>query len=116
MLDYYEYVATWGIYMAGVVGLLAVWWRLTRFIPWYVPRQILRVLPTVLVLVPAPVQVGGIDYAPALFVVLLDSVLVKGADALVALPYVVYALVLGALAVLGDGLFHYWRQRKTAAQ
>ncbi|RLT99305.1 hypothetical protein [Ketobacter sp.] len=114
MLDFPEYLTTWIVYLLAGVGLMAVWWRLTRVIPWYALRQLLRVAVAAVILMPAPVVYGGADWAPALFVLLLDATLVKEADTLRALPFLLYGLILGLLALCADGLFRYWRNKKAA--
>ena len=114
MLDYVEYIMTWAVYLVAAVGLMAVWWRLTRFIPWQTPKQVLRVVLAALILMPAPVIYGSADWAPALFVLLLEVTVAKEADTMRAVPFLLYGLILGLLALFADGLFRYWRNKKAA--
>ncbi|MCK5789423.1 MAG: hypothetical protein CSH49_17355 [Alcanivorax sp.] len=116
MLDYLEYLTTWGIYLLAAIGLMTVWWRMTRPIPWPLPRQTLRVLVAATILVPAPVMYGSLDWAPALFVLLLDVTLVSETETetLRAIPFLLYGLILGLLVLLADGLFRHWQKKKTA--
>ena len=114
MLDYIEYTTTWAVYLLAAVGLLVVWWRMTRIIPWQPLKQLLRVLVAAVVLMPAPVVYGSADWAPALFVLLLDVTVVKDADTMRAVPFLLYGLILGLLALFADGLFRYWRNKKAA--
>lgn len=114
MLDYLEYTITWAIYLAGALGLIMVWWRITRPIPWYTIRQAFRVLFAAPILVPVPVLAGATDWAPALFVLMLDSLLAQDADTARVFPYLIYALVLGLVALVIDGLFRYWWVTKSS--
>ena len=112
MLDFAEYTITWAIYLLAALGLLAVWWRMTRVIPWVTVKQVLRVLVAAVILMPAPVVYGSTEWAPALFVLLLDITVVKETDAMRAVPFLLYGLILGFVVLLADGLFRYWRQKK----
>ena len=80
MLESSEYVLAWLAYLLSAVGVLAVWWRVTRFIPWMPLKQLLRVLVAAPMLIPAPVAEGALEWAPALFVLLFDITLVKEGD------------------------------------
>ena len=87
---------------------------MTRIIPGQPLKQLLRVLVAAVVLMPAPVVYGSADWAPALFVLLLDVTVVKDADTMRAVPFLLYGLILGLLALFADGLFRYWRNKKAA--
>lgn len=116
MLDYTEYTIVWCLYLLAMVGLLVVWWRITRPIPWTTPKQLLRVLLAAPLLIPAPVAVGTSDWAPAIFVLLFDMTLVDESAPLRALPFLIYALILGLLLFAADALFRYWRDKKASIQ
>lgn len=111
MLDSTEYAMAWGVYLLGVAGALAVWWRLTRPLPLAPLRHLLRVMVAAPLLIPAPVAAGMDPWAPALFVLLWDATLVEAGDPARSLPYLIYALVLGLLVVLADYLWQ--RDRKS---
>jgi len=114
MLDHTEYTLAWVAYLLSAVGLIAVWWRITRGLPWKPLQQLLRVLVAAPLLIPAPVASGSTDWAPALFVLLFDMTLVEGSDPLRALPFILYALILGLLVLVADGVFRHWQNKKRA--
>ena len=115
MLDYVEYLITWGVYLLATIGLMVVWWRITRPIPWQAPRQTLRMLVAATILMPAPVVYGSLEWAPALFVLLLDLTLLEDADSTVrAVPFLLYGLILGLMVLAADGAYRYWLNKKTA--
>lgn len=104
MLEQNEYIVTWAVYYGGALGLLLVWWRLTKLLPWVPLKQLLRVLVAAAVLVPAPVDADSVALAPALFVLLFDLILIQEGDALRASIYLLYGVVLGLIALIIDGL------------
>jgi len=104
MLEQNEYLITWAAYIGGVLGVMLVWWAITRPIPWYWIKQPLRLLVTALLLVPAPVAAGRVELAPAMFIYLFDTLLVKGDDTQRAALYLFYGLLLGVVVVILDAL------------
>ena len=106
MLFQKEYLMVWGVYTLAVLGIMLVWWGMTRPIPWRWIKQPLRLMPMALMLVPAPVAADRIELAPALFIFLFDTFLVKGASADRAVLYLVYGLGLGVIVILIDALLH----------
>lgn len=115
MLESSETLMAWGAYLLAAVGIMAVWWRLTRFIPWMLPKQLLRVILAALLLVPAPVSGVHSDWAPAIFVLLFDMTLVDQKDPLRAVAYLLYAQGLGLVALVLDGLARHFLFNRTAA-
>lgn len=114
MLDHTEYTFAWIAYLLSALGLMAVWWRMTRILPWKGLQQLLRLLVAAPLLIPAPVAEGSSEWAPALFVLLFDMTLVEGTDPQRALPFILYALILGLLMLVADGLFRHWQGKKRA--
>lgn len=114
MLEQNEYLITWGFYTAAVLGVMLVWWAMTRPIPWRWLKQPLRLLVTALLLVPAPVAADRVELAPAIFIYLFDVLMVKEGDAERALLYLGYGLLLGMVVVVLDalirGVFHRFRR------
>ena len=113
MLEQSEYATLWSVYLLAMVGILFVWWRMTSIIPWYIPKQVLRIVVAVLLIVPAPVSLGEPEWAPALFVWLFDVVLTQGDNAGRGLNYLLAGLAAALLVLLAD----LWlRKRKQQAQ
>lgn len=116
MLEQNEYLITWGLYIAAVLGVMLVWWAITRPIPWQWLKQPLRLLLTALLLVPAPVAVDRAELAPAMFIFLFDTLMVHEGDAERAALYLLYGLGIGVVAVLLDalirGAFHRFRRNE----
>src|SRR5690606_21226229 len=116
MLEQNEYLVTWAVYYGAALGVLLVWWRMTKPIPWVPLKQLLRVLLAAAVLVPAPVDSQSVELAPALFVLLFDLLLIQEGDALRASVYLLYGVVLGLVALIIDGLIRMvWRRARANA-
>lgn len=77
MLTESEYLIAWGVYMLAVIGLGAVWWRLTRFIGFIWLQSILRFVYFPLFVTPAMVIDGSVRLAPASMIWLLESTIVE---------------------------------------
>ena len=114
MLESSETLMAWGAYLLAAVGIMAVWWRLTRFIPWMLPKQLLRVMLAALLLVPAPVSGVNSDWAPAIFVLLFDMTLVDQRDPLRAVSYLLYAQGLALVVLILDGLARHFLFNRSA--
>lgn len=116
MLEQNEYLVTWAVYYGAALGVLLVWWRMTKPIPWVPLKQLLRVLLAAAVLVPAPVDSQSAELAPALFVLLFDLLLIQEGDALRASVYLLYGVVLGLIALIIDGMVRMvWRRVRANA-
>jgi len=107
-----EYAATWGAYLLAVLGVLLFWWRVTLFIPWVTIRNALRLIVVAPLLVPAPVTDGGLDWAPALFVLLFDITLQEEGNPLRAVPFLSYGAVVALLLFLADMGYRFWRSKR----
>ena len=64
MLTENEYLIAWGVYLLAVIGLGAVWWRLTRFIPVIGIQSVLRFIYFPLMVTPAAVVDNNIQLTP----------------------------------------------------
>ena len=65
MFSFQEYIIGWVIYLFSTVGLLFVFWHLTRNIPWFYFKQSVRLVMATLLLVPAAVEDADLYLAPA---------------------------------------------------
>jgi len=75
-----QYFYGWLIYIVAIIGLLGVWWYMTRKIPWRIVRNVIRLIPAVLLLMPFPI-VGNDDFlAPAFFSSMLELMFVGGGE------------------------------------
>ena len=114
MLQNYEFVFAFAAYYLATIGLLVVWWRITRFISWTLLKQLVRVLVAAAILVPAPVASNMVDLCPAIFVLLFDMLLVKDGDQLRALLYLYYGFGLGLAVWLADALLRQMLSRRAS--
>ncbi len=65
MFSIEEYIIGWAVYLVAVIGLLAVFWRMTRSIPWLYFKQSLRLVVAALLLLPATIEAMPTYWAPA---------------------------------------------------
>lgn len=94
------YMWAWGAYVLGALGLLIVGWRITRGMhsEW---RQLLLVSAAALLLTPAALpDMEQTVLAPALFILVLQSLFESGSFALSALLLLLGVWVLGLLVSL----------------
>jgi hypothetical protein len=61
MFSFEEYIIGWSVYLVAVMGILAVFWRMTRSIPWLHVKQCLRLIVATLFLVPTFVEPQAIQ-------------------------------------------------------
>lgn len=99
----------WAYYLLGVAGLYAFWWRITRPIGWTLVRRILRAVMLVALVCPFSVGEGYLDMAPAVLMVMLETVF----DGLTGFqrvgPTFLGFLVFGAvMALVWDTLCRLW--------
>jgi len=69
-----DYVTYWIIYLVGAIGLLVVWWFITRKIRIKLLRDILRLSAATFLLVPFPVLNQEQYWAPAFGMSVLEEV------------------------------------------
>ena len=72
-----EYFFGWLSYLIASVGLLVVWWRITSFIKFEIPRDIVRLVAAALLLIPFPVSDDSGMMAPAFMMSLLEAMFVR---------------------------------------
>ncbi|MGH1486603.1 MAG: hypothetical protein ACRBCI_10315 [Cellvibrionaceae bacterium] len=65
MFSAQEYIVGWLVYLIAVVGLLFIFWRMTRRIPWLYLKQCLRLIVATVLLLPAAVDDATHYWAPA---------------------------------------------------
>lgn len=74
MFTFEEYLIGWLVYMALIVGVLAVFWWLTRSIPWLYFKQVLRLIVSAILLVPVQIPETDALWAPAWVVGVLELI------------------------------------------
>ncbi len=74
MFSFQEYLIGWGVYLFSVVGLLFVYWRMTRFIPWRYLRDCIRLFGAVFLLLPSMIEEASNFWAPAWIKALLNII------------------------------------------
>lgn len=117
MLTGEDYVTSWVMYLAGAVGLLVVWWFITRPIGIKVVRDILRLTAATFLLVPFPVLNQEQFWAPALGMSLLEAVFgqSQGFNRAGVPVLIVWTFVI-AFYLLVDTLWQRYRQRSLTAR
>jgi hypothetical protein len=70
MAEFQEYSTSWLVYGLAVIGLLAVTWRISRFVPWSYLRGVMLTTTAVLFLTPALAE--SHYWAPAWIVAVLE--------------------------------------------
>lgn len=60
-----EYITGWCIYLVAVLGLLVLFWVITRDLPWHHLKQSLRLIVATVLLVPGIVENAPGFLAPA---------------------------------------------------
>ncbi|UZE97797.1 hypothetical protein [Alkalimarinus alittae] len=63
-----SYLIAWGIYLLSALGLIIVFWRMTRSIPFKDVKKVLRLVGVVLLLTPVDLGLEATWFAPAYLV------------------------------------------------
>ncbi|WP_250658414.1 hypothetical protein [Alkalimarinus coralli] len=63
-----SYLIAWGCYLLSAIGLIIVFWRMTRSIPYKDLTKILRLVVVVLLLTPVDIGLDAKWFAPAYLV------------------------------------------------
>lgn len=96
-MNQHDYELAWGVYLAAGFGLLLAWFFLTGWM-WRWLREPLRVIVTVLLFTPTPVDPANNEYAPAIAITALDVLFKVGNNAWRAVSDLALVL-LGAFVV-----------------
>ena len=103
-----SYLLGWGVYLAALMGFLALGWYLSRRWPYWL-RHPVRALVTVLLLLPWTVSSDSQQWAPAWIIALFDGLIQPDARA----GRAGWPLLVTVLAVtLAAGLEQWYRRRK----
>jgi|GEM_PF-756046 len=111
-----QYVIGWSVYLLAVIGLLAVFWRMTRIIRWFYPRQVLRLIAAAFLLTPYSINEASEYLAPAWLMAGLEMVF-SGLDGFerAGRPTITAALIaLIVYLVMAVGVYVYRRKHPTS--
>ena len=112
MLTENEYMMAWGVYLLAVVGLGAVWWRLTRPIPVRWLQNLFRVLYFALLVTPAVVvEDNPAHMAPAAMIWVLEATLVEQGNIARVYPPLLTALIAAVLIAFLEAILHRARRK-----
>lgn len=103
----------WVYYLIGAVGLMAVWWFLTRKISHMLTRNMVRLVVAVILIMPYPVLPDQSFLAPAVIMSALEGLFVDGGDfARAGVPLVIAILVALLLYILLDLIWRYGLRKR----
>lgn len=94
------YVIAWLVYLLSALGLVIVFWRMTKNITWRRIRRGLRAMAAAVLFTPINIVDEGLWLAPAYLVGLYDFILGNIEKALQAGVYMLYAFVLVVAVIL----------------
>lgn len=119
MFSFQEYLSGWLFYMLCVVALLAVFWQLTKRIPWVHVKQCLRLSVASILLVPAVVEDATLYWAPAWIKGLL-TLIFSGEEgvwpiAKLLLIAVLVSFIIYLLLLIAVHFYRQWRDKKSSA-
>jgi len=100
VLDSLSYVLAWCVYLVSALGLVCVFWRISRGIKLRRTRRSLRALVAVIFFTPINIGVNGAWLAPAYLVGSYDWVLGRSDKAIEAGVYISSAYVLMIAIIL----------------
>lgn len=112
-----DYLFTWVLYLVGAVGLLIVWWFLTKRIRIKLLKDCLRLSAAVFLLVPFPVYNQPDFWAPALGMSLLEFIFgqSQGLGRAVIPIIIIWAFSL-AFYLVADSLWQRFRRKHQLAK
>lgn len=63
-----SYLIAWGVYLLSAIGLITVFWRMTRSIPYRDFTKVIRLVVIVILLTPVDIGLDASWFAPAYLV------------------------------------------------
>lgn len=107
MFTFEEYLVGWVVYMALIIGVLAVFWWLTKSIPWMYVKSSLRLIASTILLVPVRVPETEVFWAPAWIVGVLEFIF-TGVDAFIPIGQILFIAVVIALLIYCLLVLSHW--------
>ncbi|MFT6388212.1 MAG: hypothetical protein ACJAUP_001589 [Cellvibrionaceae bacterium] len=98
MFSFQQYISAWLFYIVCVVFLLAVFWRISKNIPWLHVKQCARLAVASLFLVPAIVEGTTIYWSPAWIKGLL-TLIFSGQEGIFPMAKVLLTAVLASFII-----------------
>lgn len=114
MLD--STLVAWSYYLIAAAGLWAFCWYATRGVRWPALKRVLRVVAAILLFCPFSIGDGYNDMAPAILMVLMETVF-EGSEAFMRVgPTLVGALAIGiVISLVWDFIVQRYKKRKAQA-
>lgn len=115
MFTFEEYFIGWLVYFAFIIGVLAVFWWLTKAIPWINVKNALRVMVSAVFLVPVRVPETDALWAPAWIVGALELIF-SGVEAFIPIGQTLLIAAVLALLIycVLYSLWWYLRSKRSA--
>ena len=101
-----DITTAWTVYVLLSLGALAVFWRITRAIPWKLFKNGLRAIIAALFLTPWTVSDGSTEWAPAIMVMLIEGVDQGVAAGSRGAQPILIAIGLGMLVVIAEAFLN----------
>lgn len=112
-----DYLISWVTYLVGAVGLMAVWWFITRKIRQKLIRDVLRLTAATLLLVPFPVINQEQFWAPAFGMSLLEAIFGQSEGfSRAGIPVIIIWFFVMGFYLLTDLLWQRYRRKRQAAK
>jgi hypothetical protein len=116
MLSTQEYLLSWGLYLLGTLGLMVVWWRMTRPIGISTLRNMLRLSALVALLMPYPVPGQESFLAPALMMTFIEGLFFEEQGfAHAGVPLLIALALANALYLIIDLSWQFLRRKREPA-
>ena len=107
-----DYTNGWLVYIAAAIGLLVVFWRITKGIPWSYVRHPLWITVTVFLLTPA---VGHAHFLAPAWIIGILELLFTGMESFLPMVRLLLIVWLSALVLyVSASMAYYFYQKKYA--
>ncbi|MGI1677530.1 MAG: hypothetical protein K6L75_02275 [Cellvibrionaceae bacterium] len=109
-----EYLWGWVLYALASIGLMVVWWFMTRWISFQVIRNTLRVIVAAALLMPYPVDSESSFLAPAIIITFVEGLFVRGGTYdRAGIPLLIAIIGAAAFYAIVSILWNiFWEKRK----
>ncbi len=116
MFSSFEYLMGWAFYLGASLGLIVVWWFMTRWISIQVIRNTLRVVVAAALLMPYPVDSESAFLAPAIIMTFIEGLFIRDEGfSRAGIPLVIAICSAGILYVLLSLIWSKYREKRKGA-